>query len=195
MENSHTIEQTLDSREVAEMVEKQHKDLMRDIKRYIKQMHQANSDCGGERNLAPTEFFRESTYQTAQNKQLPCYRITKKGCEFIAHKLTGTKGTAFTARYINRFHEMEDVIADKELVQQLGNIELANLQASVKSQEKILESINRKLSGSMILGISNGNSRDRYRREIVKIIASMQDEKALCKVYTFAKYVPQQLLQ
>lgn len=72
---------------------------------------------------------------------------------------------------------MEDVIADKELVQQLGNIELANLQAAVKSQEKILESINRKLSGSMILGISNGNSRDRYRREIVKIIASMQDEK------------------
>ena len=117
MNNSHTIEQTLDSREVAEMVEKQHKDLMRDIKRYIKQMHQANSDCGGERNLAPTEFFRESTYQTAQNKQLPCYRITKKGCEFIAHKLTGTKGTAFTARYINRFHEMQQIISDQAAVQ------------------------------------------------------------------------------
>lgn len=32
----------------------------------------------------------------------------KKGCEFIAHKMTGQKGTEFTARYINRFHEMED---------------------------------------------------------------------------------------
>ena len=40
---------------------------------------------------------------------LPC--ITKKGCEFIAHKLTGTKGTIFTARYINRFHEMQEIIA------------------------------------------------------------------------------------
>lgn len=38
---------------------------------------------------------------------MPCFLVTKKGCEFIAHKLTGRKGTEFTARYINRFHEME----------------------------------------------------------------------------------------
>ena len=104
------IEQTLSSVEVAEMVGKQHKDLMRDIKRYTKQMWNAIEECGGERNFAPTDFFRESTYRTVQNKELPCYRITQKGCEFIAHKLTGTKGTIFTARYINRFHEMEDIL-------------------------------------------------------------------------------------
>ena len=34
----------------------------------------------------------------SKGKKRPCYNITKKGCEFIAHKLTGTKGTAFTAR-------------------------------------------------------------------------------------------------
>lgn len=45
---------------------------------------------------------------------MPCYRITKKGCEFIAHKLTGTKGTIFTARYINRFHEMQDILSKQE---------------------------------------------------------------------------------
>lgn len=96
------IEQTLDSIDVAEMVEKEHKKLMRDIRRYIKQL--------GEAKIGPTDFFRESTYRTSQNKELPCYRITKKGCEFIAHKLTGVKGTIFTARYINRFHEMEDIL-------------------------------------------------------------------------------------
>ena len=100
------IEQTLDSREVAEMVEKNHKDLMRDIKRYIKQMSEANTKCEAERNLAPGDFFREDIYKDANNQERPCYCITKKGCEFIAHKLTGTKGTAFTARYINRFHEI-----------------------------------------------------------------------------------------
>lgn len=41
---------------------------------------------------------------------MPCYLVTKKGCEFIAHKLTGVKGTEFTAKYINRFHEMEGII-------------------------------------------------------------------------------------
>lgn len=181
MDNSHTIEQTLDSREVAEMVGKEHKKLLRDIRRYVEQL--------GESNIGPTDFFREYTYQTAQNKQLPCYRITKKGCEFIAHKLTGIKGTAFTARYINRFHEMEDVILNKAAVQQTGNTELAQLQAAVKAQEKMLESINRKLSGSVVMGIGSGNGQDRYRGEIIRIIESMHDEKALCKVYTFAKYV------
>ena len=54
------------------------------------------------------DFFTEATYKDANNQNRPCFQVTKKGCEFIAHKLTGQKGTEFTARYINRFHEMED---------------------------------------------------------------------------------------
>ncbi|MDD4376514.1 MAG: Rha family transcriptional regulator, partial [Clostridia bacterium] len=50
------------------------------------------------------------------NRQRPCYNVTKKGCEFIAHKLTGVKGAAFTARYINKFHDMEDVIDGKRIM-------------------------------------------------------------------------------
>lgn len=92
-------ESTLDSREVALMVGKNHPDLLRDIKRYI--------DYLGESKIAFTNFFIESTYISNQNKELPCYQITKKGCEFIAHKLTGQKGATFTATYINRFHEMD----------------------------------------------------------------------------------------
>lgn len=92
----------LDSREVAEMVGKEHNMLLRDIRRYAEQF--------GQSKIAQSDFFTESTYQNSQNKTQPCYLITKKGCEFIAHKLTGVKGTEFTAKYINRFHEMEDVI-------------------------------------------------------------------------------------
>lgn len=100
------LEQTLDSREVAEMVEKDHNKLLRDIRRYVAQL--------GEAKIGHSDFFRESTYKSEQNKEIPCYRITKKGCEFIAHKLTGTKGTIFTARYINRFHEMEDILKGQQ---------------------------------------------------------------------------------
>lgn len=96
------IEQALDSREVAEMVGKEHKELLRDIRRYCEQL--------GKSKIAQSDFFVESTYQNNQNKKQPCYMITKKGCEFIAHKLTGQKGTEFTASYINRFHDMEDRI-------------------------------------------------------------------------------------
>lgn len=94
--------QYIDSREVAEIVEKEHKNLIRDIKRYDKELVQLNFE--------PNEFFIESSYNDSIGRTLPCYLVTRKGCEFIAHKLTGIKGTKFTATYINRFHEMEDTL-------------------------------------------------------------------------------------
>ncbi len=96
------LERTLDSREVAKMVEKDHAMLLRDLRRYERQF----TEC----NFAVSEYFSQSQYKDSTGRHLLCYRITKKGCEFIAHKLTGVKGTKFTARYINRFHEMEDML-------------------------------------------------------------------------------------
>ncbi len=91
---------TLNSREVAEMVKKTHANLLKDIRSYINQLAEVNLHSG--------DFFSESNYLDVNGQSRPCYLVTKKGCEFIAHKLTGQKGTEFTARYINRFHEMED---------------------------------------------------------------------------------------
>lgn len=98
------IEQTISSLEVAEMVEKQHKNLLRDITKYNEELNQLK--------IEPVEFFRASTYRDGKGEIRPCFDITKKGCEFIAHKLTGIKGTEFTAKYIDRFHTMEQIIAD-----------------------------------------------------------------------------------
>lgn len=96
--------QYIDSREVAAMVGKEHSKLLRDIKVYSKQLTEAK--------IGFSDFFIESSYRTdEQSRSYPCYMVTKKGCEFIAHKLTGIKGTKFTATYINRFHEMEGVLA------------------------------------------------------------------------------------
>ena len=91
---------TITSMEAAEWCGKEHSKLLRDIRNYISQL--------GEAKIGFSDFFKESTYVTEQNKTLPCFLVTKKGCEFIAHKMTGQKGTEFTARYINRFHEMEN---------------------------------------------------------------------------------------
>lgn len=99
------IEQTLTSIEVAEMINKNHADLMRDIRRYTKQLAQSKIAFG--------DFFQESMYKDANKQERPCYKITKKGCEFIGNKLTGIKGTKFTALYINRFHEMQDILQER----------------------------------------------------------------------------------
>lgn len=103
------IEQTITSMETAEMIGKTHSKLMRDIREYITQLDQSK--------VGHIDFFTESTYRDANSRLQPCYQVTKKGCEFIAHKLTGVKGTRFTAKYINRFHEMQDTLLEPQLVE------------------------------------------------------------------------------
>lgn len=133
--------QYIDSREVAEIVGKEHSMLLRDIRRYIEQL--------GQSKIAQSDFFTESTYRNSQNKTQPCYLVTKKGCEFIAHKLTGIKGTKFTATYINRFHEMEDVIKSaehaqiQELAKQMEVVQvlMKQQQECIKGQQECIEGL------------------------------------------------------
>lgn len=121
------LEQKLDSREVAEMVGKEHKNIIRDIRGYLGEFSQLN--------LEPSDFFIESTYKNERGKEYPCYLVSKKGCEFIAHKLTGVKGTEFTAKYINRFHEMEEIIQN-HIPQGKELLALAVLEAQKTIEEK-----------------------------------------------------------
>lgn len=100
----------IDSREVAEMVEKQHKNLLRDIAGYIKIMEKS-----GELKIEPSDFFVPATYMSEQNKEMPCYLITKKGCDMIANKLTGEKGVLFTAAYVTAFEEMQHLLTAPRL--------------------------------------------------------------------------------
>jgi len=102
---------TLDSREVAVMLEKKHNHLLRDISVYAKYLT--------ETKIGLSDFFQESTYKDINGRTLKKYQITKKGCEFLAHKQTGHKGSSFTASYINRFHEMEAQLSKKPLQQTL----------------------------------------------------------------------------
>ncbi|MGN7192847.1 Rha family transcriptional regulator [Bacillus mycoides] len=95
----------VDSRDVAEMVGKQHPHLLRDIKGYIKVMKDNPK-------LDSRQFFIHSTYYNSQNKEQPCYLLTRKGCDMVANKLTGEKGVLFTATYVTRFEEMEEQLTN-----------------------------------------------------------------------------------
>ncbi len=133
-------QQTITSLEVAEMIGKEHSKLLKDIRRYSEQLNEAK--------IGLVDFFAESTYIDAKGEVRPCYNITKKGCEFIAHKLTGQKGTEFTARYINRFHDMENYIKqnDSEL--------LVSFKEQVQSLEAVAEML-RMNEASKLLMLEN----------------------------------------
>lgn len=94
-----TPTQTIESREVAEMVAKRHDKLLRDIRSYIEHLAEAKVGEG--------DFFIASTYKDANNQKRPCFLLTKEGCEMVANKLIGKKGTIFTALYVKRFNEMQ----------------------------------------------------------------------------------------
>lgn len=161
------LEQTLDSREVAEMVGKEHKELLRDIRRYCEQFSQSK--------IALPDFFIESEYEN-RGKQYPCYKVTKKGCEFIANKLTGTKGTEFTAKYVNRFHDMAETIANgfdlSSLSPQLQL--LISMETEQKRQAKELESVKTDMQDMRDIISLNPNSwREDAKNLITRIAKAM----------------------
>jgi Rha family phage regulatory protein len=92
----------INSREVADVIGKRHDHLLRDIRGYIDIILR-----NGLPKVGVSDFFVESTYKNAQNKEMPCYLISKPGCEIIANKFIGEKGTLFTIAYVKRFNEME----------------------------------------------------------------------------------------
>lgn len=89
---------TISSREVAEMMEVQHKSVLRKI-------DGINEDFGNA-ELCHQKYWIESTFEN-RGKQYREYQVTKLGCEFLAHKTTGKKGVLFTARYMDKFEEMK----------------------------------------------------------------------------------------
>lgn len=90
MQNLEFKQTAIDSRQVAQMIEKEHGKLLRDIETYSKYLTEAK--------IGLSDFFLKSQYIDSTGRTLPCYLITKKGCEFLAHKLTGQKGAIFTAK-------------------------------------------------------------------------------------------------
>lgn len=131
--NFNNVE-VIDSRQVAEAVGKEHSKLLRDVRTYCEYL--------GELNFEPTDFFIESTYKTEQNKEMPCYLCTRKGCEMIANKLTGQKGVAFTALYINAFHTMETHIKENKTVGTVDKakvLEVKEMNARVRMSNQFLK--------------------------------------------------------
>lgn len=128
--------ETVTSIEVALMTGKEHSQLLKDIRRYITQLGKVNFDF--------SDFFQESTYISEQNKELPCFNVTRKGCEFIANKLTGQKGTEFTARYVNRFHELEEDNVTNALISALNSISdsMTNMKNDIDTRLTKLEGQN-----------------------------------------------------
>lgn len=101
-----------DSRDVAELMERNHGNLVRSIHTY----------CGylSEIKIDSAKFFIPSTYMDEQGKPRLHYLLTEMGCEFVANKATGKKGAVFTARYVEAFHAMREELTRRRELRIIG---------------------------------------------------------------------------
>ena len=91
--------EVVDSRDVAEWLDIEHKNLLTSIRGYILGITRAFMDENSRLRIKPSDFFIESTFEN-RGKQYPCYLLTKKGCDMVANKMTGEKGVLFTAQIV-----------------------------------------------------------------------------------------------
>lgn len=129
----------IDSREVSALIGKRHHNLMRDISKYIEYM--ASSD---EIKFELVDFFVESRYIDDKGETRPYYLITKKGCDLIAHKMTGKNGVIFSALYINKFDEMEKQLKKQDKLPHTYKEALLQLIAAEEEKERLLLENDRK---------------------------------------------------
>lgn len=129
--------QVIDSREVAEMINKRHDHLIRDIKNYSEIIFGCTHP-----NIGVSDFFIESSYKDSTGRELPCYLLTKKGCDMVANKMTGEKGILFTAMYVTAFEQMRNELQPKFNVPTTFAEALrlaADQQEKIEEQAKLLE--------------------------------------------------------
>lgn len=79
--------QTITSKEVAEMLDKRHDNLLRAIRKYI-------STLGEDAN----SYFMEDP-----EKGSKVYLVTKAGCDLMAGRIIGEKSEEFKSKYLNIF--------------------------------------------------------------------------------------------
>lgn len=198
------LEQTLDSREVADMLEIDHWQLLRKLNgrtgvngKHIKGYVEILRD----NQVVVTDFFRESAYKTEQNKEAPCYKVTEKGCEFLANKFTGEKGVLFTARYINRFHEMENMLQNPPAVR----TKRVTFLQEIKAAEYVVKGMNQKqkisfyksiyeryglsfdIQPELVIGDLESSRCDEYRKSIIEATRKIRSERRLRQIYTISK--------
>lgn len=124
-----------DSMKVAQVFDKQHKNILKSIRNLAAQ------------NLAAKSWFYETVYSDARGKVQPMILMNRDGFSLLTMSLTGEKALQFKVGFIEQFNAMEKVV--KQVVQPstpsvpqtfAEALRLAASQAEkIEEQQKLLE--------------------------------------------------------
>ena len=145
------------SKQVADHFGKQHRNVLVDIKSLL-------SDSGefGELN------FLLTTYISSQNKELPCYEMTRDGFTLLAMGYTGKDALLWKVKYIEAFNAME-----RELLS--GNAKFGSVMDALNEACKLMQDDKEK---SSVFG-SGLSEWKRVRKEHMDRVNQLQQDVQL----------------
>lgn len=171
--------QTISSREVAEMMEKRHSNLLRDIEKHTAILEKVN-----ELNFELVDLWQLSSYKDTKGEIRKEYQVTKKGCEFLAHKTTGERGDIFTIRYMNRFEEMEQHIKAQTELKVINTAHIQTLLSALETQQQEIEEI-KSLIGLRSKEVYNYGNQIKKHLGISKISENPQDYENIKNMFFY----------
>jgi len=113
---------TVNSKKIADTFGKTHRHVLRDIQDLIEK----TGDFGGSN-------FGLSSYQSLQNKTLPCYEITRDGFALLAMGFTGERAIDWKIKYLNAFNEMEKMLSGENSV-----MKQLNMAVKIMEDDKVI---------------------------------------------------------
>lgn len=102
MHDQHAVTTSL---KVAEVFEKEHRNVMQSIKNLIAE------------NSATRKMFVEDSYLNSRNQSFPMFYMDRDGFTLLAMGFTGSKAMEFKLKYIEAFNKMEEQIKQAYLMQ------------------------------------------------------------------------------
>lgn len=179
-------EQTINSREVAEMMGRDHSKVL------VMLEGSENPKVVGiiptlirDSSSSVSEYFRKSSYKVpGNNKTYKCYECTKMGCEMLANKLTGEKGILFTAKYVKRFNEMEQHIKAQTELKVIDVERIQTLINTLETQQQEIEEI-KSLIGLRSKEVYNYGNQIKKHLGISRISENLQDYENIKNMFFY----------
>lgn len=98
-----------DSRDVAKLLGKDHKELLKEIEGRKDEKNVGILQVLEKGNFPLSDYYLLSSYSDPQTgRKYKCYLITKMGCELLGNKQQGEKGILFSATYVKAFNDMQE---------------------------------------------------------------------------------------
>lgn len=170
------------SLKVAEIFEKEHRDVMKSIRNLTAQ------------NFAVKKMFVEESYLNSRNQQQPMFYMNRDGFTLLAMGFTGSKAMEFKLKYIEAFNQMEKKIKEETQFRLPTNLaEMSTMFYSVmEDQDKKIEEQSEKVNFLINLsGLTSPRNKELTKTRNKKIIQvcggsesnSYQDKSLRSKLY------------